>query len=73
MKERLKSYLEFKLDLELCGVSTFEKDDEIRELYQKYIKDKQPIKLTFRYGSTNPTIQKDISSNTLELKERKET
>ena len=73
MKERVKSYLEFKLDLELCGVSTFEKDDEIRELYQKYIKDKQPIKLTFRYGSTNPTIQKDTSSNILEHKERKET
>jgi hypothetical protein len=28
MKERIKSYLEFKLDLELCGVSTFEKDDD---------------------------------------------
>ena len=47
MKERVKSYLEFKLDLELCGVSTFEKDDEITKLYQKYLKDKQPIKLHF--------------------------
>ena len=61
MKERVKSYLEFKLDLELCGVSTFEKDDEITKLYKKYLKDKQPIKLKFKFGSTNPTIEEDIS------------
>ena len=72
MKERIKSYLEFKLDLELCGVSTFEKDDEITKLYKKYLKDKQPIKLTFRYASTNPTIEKDTSSNLLELKKEEE-
>ena len=39
--ERLKGYLEFKLDLELCGVNTFEKDETVRKLYEKYIKDKQ--------------------------------
>ena len=70
MKERVKSYLEFKLDLELCGVSTFEKDDEITKLYKKYLKDKQPIKLKFKFGSTNPTIEESIGSNILEHKER---
>ena len=38
---RIKSYLEFKLDLELCGVNTFEKDDKIRERYEKYIENRQ--------------------------------
>ena len=28
--ERIKGYLEYKLDLELCGVNTFEKDDKIK-------------------------------------------
>lgn len=41
MKESLKGYLEFKLDLELCGVNTFEKDDKIRERYEKYIENRQ--------------------------------
>ena len=41
MKERIKGYLEYKLDLELCGVNTFEKDHEIRKRYERYIKDKQ--------------------------------
>ena len=41
MKERIKGYLEYKLDLELCGVNTFEKDYEIRKRYEKYLKDKQ--------------------------------
>ena len=41
MKERIKGYLEFKLDLELCGVNTFEKDDKIRERYEKYIENRQ--------------------------------
>ena len=39
--ERIKGYLEYKLDLELCGVNTFEKDHEIRKRYERYIKDKQ--------------------------------
>ena len=39
--KRLKGYLEFKLDLELCGVNTFEKDDKIRERYEKYIENRQ--------------------------------
>ena len=39
--ERIKGYLEYKLDLELCGVNTFEKDDKIRERYEQYLKDKQ--------------------------------
>ena len=36
MEERLKGYIEFKLDLELCHVSTYGKDYEIRKRYQKY-------------------------------------
>ena len=39
--KRIKGYLEYKLDLELCGVNTFEKDREIRKRYERYIKDKQ--------------------------------
>jgi len=39
MKERIKGYLEYKLDLELCGVNTFEKDYEIRKRYERYIKE----------------------------------
>ena len=39
--ERIKSYLEFKLDLELSYYNTFEKDETVRKLYEKYIKDKQ--------------------------------
>jgi hypothetical protein len=34
-KGRLKSYLEYKLDLELCGIDTFDKDDKIRERYDQ--------------------------------------
>jgi len=41
MKERIKGYLEYKLDLELCGVNTFEKDHEIRKRYERYLKDRQ--------------------------------
>ena len=41
MKERIKGYLEYKLDLELCGVNTFEKDHEIRKRYEKYLQDQQ--------------------------------
>ena len=41
MKERIKGYLEYKLDLELCGVNTFEKDDQIRKRYEKYLQDQQ--------------------------------
>lgn len=37
--ERIKGYLEYKLDLELCGVNTFEKDDKIRERYEQYLKE----------------------------------
>jgi len=41
MKERIKGYLEYKLDLELCGVNTFEKDDKIWQRYQQYLQDKK--------------------------------
>ena len=56
MKERIKGYLEYKLDLELCGVNTFEKDHEIRKKYERYIKDKQQsIKTNSREDNNKTT------------------
>ncbi len=56
MKEKIKGYLEYKLDLELCGVNTFEKDHEIRERYERYIKDKQQsIKTNSREDNNKAT------------------
>ena len=56
MKERIKGYLEFKLDLELCGINTFEKDHEIRKRYERYIKDKQQsIKTNSREDNNKAT------------------
>ena len=56
MKERIKGYLEYKLDLELCGVNTFEKDHEIRKRYEKYLKDKQQsIKTNSRENNNKTT------------------
>ena len=56
MKERIKGYLEYKLDLELCGVNTFEKDHEIRKRYERYIKDKQQsIKTNSRKDNNKTT------------------
>ena len=54
--KRIKSYLEYKLDLELCGVNTFEKDHEIRKRYEKYLKDKQQsIKTNSREDNNKAT------------------
>ena len=54
--KRIKSYLEYKLDLELCGVNTFEKDHEIRKRYERYIKDKQQsIKTNSREDNNKTT------------------
>ena len=56
MKERIKGYLEYKLDLELCGVNTFEKDHEIRKRYEQYLKDKQQsIKTNSREDNNKAT------------------
>ena len=56
MKERIKGYLEYKLDLELCGVNTFEKDHEIRKRYERYIIDKQQsIKTNSREDNNKTT------------------
>ena len=56
MKENIKGYLEYKLDLELCGVNTFEKDHEIRKRYERYIKDKQQsIKTNSREDNNKTT------------------
>ena len=35
------SYLEFKLNLELAGIDTFQRDEWVRELYKKYLKEDQ--------------------------------
>ena len=57
MKERIKGYLEYKLDLELCGVNTFEKDHEIRKRYERYIKDKQQSIKTNSREDNNKTAK----------------
>ena len=80
--ERIKGYLEYKLDLELCGVNTFERDDKIRERYEQYLKeisvrkhskDKQQDIKTNSKKDNNKKRQYNLCKNTLEYKERKET
>lgn len=71
--ERLKGYLEFKLDLELCGVNTFEKDDKIRERYEKYIKNRQQSIEVNSKTNNNKKRKRVLRKNILEHKERKTT
>lgn len=71
MKGYIKSYLEFKLDLELCGVYTFEKDDKIRERYAKYIEDQKQVVVKLPRKNTNKKNKIIISKNLLELKKKK--
>ena len=73
MKERIKGYLEYKLDLELCGVNTFEKDDQIRKRYEKYLQDQQQTNNDIPTSDTNKTSKTTDSSNLLEYKERDKT
>ena len=69
MKERIKGYLEYKLDLELCGVNTFEKDHEIRKRYEKYLQDQQQDDNDIPTSDTNKTSKATDSTNLLEHKE----
>ena len=71
MKERIKGYLEYKLDLELCGVNTFEKDDKIRERYEQYIKDQQQANNDIPTSDTNETTKTTNSTDLLEYKKGK--
>lgn len=71
MKGYIKSYLEFKLDLELCGVYTFEKDDKIRQKYDKYIEDQKQVVVQLPRKNTNKKDKIVISKNLLELKKKK--
>ena len=73
MKERIKGYLEYKLDLELCGVNTFEKDYEIRKRYEKYLQDQQQTNNDIPTSNTNKAAKKTDSTNLLEYKEREKT
>jgi len=73
VKERVKGYLEYKLDLELCGVNTFEKDKEVRRKYERYLQDKQQANNTIPTRNTNETTKTNDSSDLLEYKERKKT
>ena len=44
-----KSYELFKLELELIGINTYDKDSLIREMYNKYLKeDKSDYRETIR-------------------------
>ena len=70
MKERIKGYLEYKLDLELCGVNTFEKDHEIRKRYEKYLQDQQQANNDIPTSDTNETTKTTNSTDLLEYKER---
>ena len=69
MKERIKGYLEYKLDLELCGVNTFEKDDKIWQRYQQYLKDQQQANNDIPTSDTNETTKTTNSTDLLEYKE----
>lgn len=69
--ERLKGYLEFKLDLELCGVNTFEKDDKIRERYEKYIENRQQSIEANSKTNNDKKRKRVLRKNILEHKERK--
>lgn len=69
--ERIKGYLEFKLDLELCGVNTFEKDDKIRERYEKYIKNRQQSIEANSKTNNDKKRKRVLRKNILEHKERK--
>ena len=68
--KRIKGYLEYKLDLELCGVNTFEKDDQIRERYEKYLQDQQQTNNDIPTSDTNETTKTTNSTDLLEYKER---
>ena len=72
MEERVKGYLEYKLDLELCGVNTFEKDTEIRKRYEKYLQDKQQANNNIPTRKTNETTKTNDSTNLLEHKKRED-
>ena len=71
MKERIKGYLEYKLDLELCGVNTFEKDDKIWQRYQQYLKDQQQANNDIPTSDTNETTKTTNSTDLLEYKKGK--
>jgi hypothetical protein len=60
MVRKLQTYYEFKLNLELCNVNTFEKDDEIRKLYDQYTKDRQQTVVQMPIKHTNKAIKKAI-------------
>ena len=71
MQGRLKSYLEYKLDLELCGIDTFEKDDKIKERYDQYIKDQKQVVIKLPRQYTNKNNKIIVGKNLLELKKKK--
>ena len=68
--KKIKGYLEYKLDLELCGVNTFEKDYEIRKRYEKYLQDQQQANNDIPTSNTNKTSKATDSTDLLEYKER---
>jgi len=68
--KKIKGYLEYKLDLELCGVNTFEKDDQIRKRYEKYLQDQQQANNDISTSDTNKTSKTTDSTDLLEYKEK---
>ena len=48
MKKGLPTYFEYKVNLELCGFDTYEKDDIVRQKYKEFCKDSKIKKLNFK-------------------------
>jgi len=61
--ERIKGYLEYKLNLELCGVNTFERDDKIKERYEQYLKE-----ISVRKHSKKISVQKHSKDKQQDIK-----
>ena len=55
----MKNYLLFKLELELMGIDTFDKDKSIKDLYKKYMENSNDYR---KYSGYVPTEAKEHTS-----------
>lgn len=63
MKKYLPTYFEYKINLELCGFDTYEKDDIVRQKYQEFCKNHSKVKqLNFKKNS-NRRNNKRLKNN----------
>jgi hypothetical protein len=70
-KGRLKSYLEYKLDLELCGIDTFDKDDKIRERYANISKIKNRLLSNYQDNIQTKKIRSLLARTYWNLKRKR--